>query len=151
MTAGTQQFFTRGRLAAWALIIGVLVVGTVVFENATSWRGGAGGHDNSPPLRLMSRAQSEQCLTAQGLRVKSAGASSLHVTGPSHIDVRLTFYPTFDQAQAAADSWRQQGAKLVTRKGALGGAMDTVAYRARFALDDQKFRLFSGCVGRQPV
>lgn len=140
--------FSRRRLAAWAVFITTLIVGLYVFEHAASWRGVA---DPDTPMRLMSQAQSERCLTAHGLRVRPAGARSLHVTGPSHIDVTLTFYPTFDQAQAAAESWSRQGAQLVTREGAMGGAMDTVAYRARVALDEHKVSLFSGCVGHQPT
>lgn len=152
MTAAPGQFRPR-RLAAWALFIGALVAAFLVFQNATPSLVGANDDADGPPMRIMSRAQSARCLTVQGLRVTSAGASSLHVTGPARIDVTLTFYPTFDQAQAAALDWFSgaQGAPRVTREGARGGAMDTVAWRSRSVLAYRNFRLFSGCVGHQPV
>jgi hypothetical protein len=141
------------RLAAWALFVAPLVVGLVVFQHATRWRGGGNDHGDGPPLRLMSQAQSQRCLTARGLEVTSIGARSLHVTGASHLDVTLMFYPTYEQAQAVVARWWHdgQGPQLVSRTGARGGAMDSVTFRAVSELDDSSVRLLGGCVGRQPV
>src|SRR4051794_38721858 len=146
----TSDRFSRHRLTAWVLFIATCIVGLVVFQHATRWRGGAGEHDNSAPMRLMSQAQSARCLTAQGLHVTSAGTRRLHVTGPWHIALTLTFFPTFDEAQAAMTRSERQGARMVTRDGVRGGAMDTVAWRSRFVLENQEFRQFSSCVGHQP-